>query len=45
MYFWDTEKTTDTVIKKDDHAMDMIRYLCSTLKARYFRDTGKLVTE
>ena len=31
MYRWDEEKTEDTVIKENDHAMDDIRYFCNTI--------------
>ena len=31
LYRWDEEKTEDTVIKENDHAMDDIRYFCNTI--------------
>jgi PBSX family phage terminase large subunit len=31
LYRWDETKTTDTVIKENDHAMDDIRYFCCTI--------------
>ena len=33
LYRWDENKPTDTVIKRDDHAMDDIRYFVSYIKA------------
>ncbi len=36
-YIWDTESTEDKVIKENDHAMDMIRYFCSTIMRREIR--------
>lgn len=30
LYSWDSESETDEVIKKDDHAMDAMRYFCYT---------------
>lgn len=39
LYRWDEEKTEDTVIKENDHAMDDIRYFCYTiLKFNYWLD-------
>lgn len=37
LYCWDTDKSTDTVIKENDHAMDDIRYFCNTILRRDFR--------
>lgn len=37
LYRWDEDKPSDTVIKRDDHAMDDIRYFVSYIKAA---DTG-----
>lgn len=34
LYRWDEKKTTDTVVKDNDHAMDDIRYFCSTIMRR-----------
>ena len=34
LYRWDEKKTTDTVIKENDHAMDDIRYFCATVLYR-----------
>lgn len=31
LYRWDEEKTEDTVIKENDHAMDDMRYFCYTI--------------
>lgn len=31
LYRWDEKKTTDTVVKENDHAMDDIRYFCNTI--------------
>ena len=33
LYRWDENKPMDTVIKRDDHAMDDIRYFVSYIKA------------
>ena len=33
LYRWDEDKPSDTVIKRDDHAMDDIRYFVSYIKA------------
>lgn len=34
LYGWDDEKTEDTVIKENDHAMDALRYFCYTILKR-----------
>lgn len=34
LYRWDEKKTTDTIIKENDHAMDDIRYFCATILYR-----------
>lgn len=31
LYCWDEKKSVDTVVKENDHAMDDIRYFCSTV--------------
>ena len=31
LYRWDEKKTSDTVLKENDHAMDDIRYFVSTV--------------
>lgn len=36
LYCWDTASTEDRVIKQNDHAMDDIRYFCSTILKKYF---------
>lgn len=36
-YAWDDKSTEDKVIKESDHAMDDIRYFCSTILKREFR--------
>ena len=36
-YVWDEDAETDTVVKANDHAMDDIRYFCSTVLRREFR--------
>lgn len=38
LYRWDEKKTEDTVIKDNDHAMDDIRYFCSSVMRRKVRD-------
>lgn len=38
LYRWDEKKTEDTVIKDNDHAMDDIRYFCSSVMRRKERD-------
>lgn len=38
LYRWDDKKTVDTVVKENDHAMDDIRYFCSTVMRRKVRD-------
>lgn len=37
LYCWDEKKTTDTVVKENDHAMDDVRYFCNTILRRIFR--------
>lgn len=37
LYRWDEKKSTDTVVKENDHAMDDIRYFCNTVLRREFR--------
>lgn len=39
-YMWDEEKGEDTVIKENDHAMDMIRYFVQTIMRREVRAHG-----
>lgn len=39
MYRWDEEKTEDTVVKENDHAMDDIRYFCNTIMRKRVRET------
>lgn len=36
-YVWDESAETDAVVKANDHAMDEIRYFCSTILKREFR--------
>lgn len=36
IYSWDTAATEDKVIKQNDHAMDDIRYFCTTILKRIF---------
>ena len=36
LYCWDTNALEDKVIKQNDHAMDDIRYFCSTILKKYF---------
>ena len=31
LYRWDDKKNDDSVVKENDHAMDDIRYFCSTI--------------
>lgn len=38
MYCWDTDSDTDRVIKQNDHAMDDMRYFCSTVLKKYFAE-------
>ena len=40
LYRWDEKKTTDTVVKDNDHAMDDIRYFCSTIMRRKVKLSG-----
>lgn len=35
LYSWDEKKTTDTVIKENDHSMDETRYFVTTILRRY----------
>ncbi|MBQ7794521.1 MAG: PBSX family phage terminase large subunit, partial [Clostridia bacterium] len=35
-YCWDDTASEDTVIKENDHAMDDIRYFCTTVMKRYY---------
>lgn len=35
-YCWDSDSNSDAVIKENDHAMDDIRYFCSTIMKRYY---------
>lgn len=37
LYRWDEKKTSDTVLKENDHAMDEIRYFCNTVLRRKFK--------
>lgn len=36
-YVWDDKAAQDAVVKENDHSMDQMRYLCHTLRRRYFR--------
>lgn len=38
LYRWDEKKTSDTVVKENDHAMDDIRYFCSTVMRKKVRE-------
>ena len=38
LYRWDEKKTVDTVVKENDHAMDDIRYFCSTVMRKRVKD-------
>lgn len=38
LYRWDEKHTEDRVIKENDHAMDDIRYFCSTVMRKKVRD-------
>lgn len=42
-YMWDTKAGEDAVIKENDHAMDDMRYFCSTIAAKtaYFRSAAR----
>lgn len=42
-YMWDTKAGEDSVIKENDHAMDDMRYFCSTIAAKtaYFRSAAR----
>lgn len=35
-YSWDENSVSDAVIKENDHAMDDIRYFCTTVMKRYY---------
>ena len=35
-YVWDDKSDKDRVIKEHDHSMDQMRYMCTTLRHRYF---------
>lgn len=37
LYRWDEKKNEDTVLKENDHAMDDIRYFCSTVMLKKVR--------
>ena len=37
LYRWDEKKTSDTVLKENDHAMDEVRYFCNTVLRRKFK--------
>ena len=39
-YRWDTEAPEDAVIKEFDHAMDQMRYFCTTIMEREVRGNG-----
>lgn len=39
-YIWDTGAEEDAVIKANDHAMDDMRYFCSTIMVREVRGQG-----
>lgn len=38
LYRWDEKSEKDAVIKENDHSMDQMRYLCYTLRNKYFRE-------
>jgi hypothetical protein len=38
LYRWDEKKTVDSVVKENDHAMDDIRYFCSTIMRKKVRE-------
>ena len=38
LYRWDEKRTSDTVVKENDHAMDDIRYFCSTVMRKKVRE-------
>ena len=38
LYRWDEKKTSDGVVKENDHAMDDIRYFCSTVMRKKVRE-------
>lgn len=38
LYRWDEKSEKDSVIKENDHSMDQMRYLCYTLRNKYFRE-------
>lgn len=38
LYRWDEKSDKDAVIKENDHSMDQMRYLCYTLRNKYFRE-------
>lgn len=38
LYRWDEKADKDSVIKENDHSMDQMRYLCYTLRNKYFRE-------
>lgn len=40
VYSWNTDASEDTVIKENDHAMDDIRYFCSTIMELEVRGSG-----
>lgn len=42
-YMWDSKSGEDAVIKENDHAMDDMRYFCSTIAAKtaYFRSAAR----
>lgn len=42
LYRWDEKAGSDRVIKENDHAMDDIRYFCSTVMAKLVRRTEGL---
>lgn len=37
LYRWDEKKTSDTVLKENDHAMDEVRYFCNTILRKKFK--------
>lgn len=37
LYRWDEKKTSDTVLKENDHAMDEVRYFCNTVLRKKFK--------
>lgn len=40
LYRWDEKKSTDTVVKENDHAMDDVRYFCNTIMRKRVKLDG-----